>query len=65
MSAKEKTMSEKQTVEACNPLPQPTGSTKFVEGDKCPECFGCLIWTENEDYEGDDLKCNLCGHIVI
>lgn len=37
----------------------------YIQGDTCPECCGCLRWTESEDYEEKQLQCDECGFIAL
>ena len=32
----------------------------YMHGDICPTCGATLLWTESEDYEGVELKCDGC-----
>lgn len=32
-------------------------------GDECPECGGCVVWSESNKYNGYILQCDECGSI--
>ena len=36
----------------------------YMQGDCSPECGGCLVWEDSERFNGQELRCDECGHVV-
>ena len=36
---------------------------RIRHGDECPDCGGCVVWNESEDFSGCVLQCDECNTI--
>ena len=50
------------TTGSLEPLVSPS-LDRIRHGDECPDCGGCVVWNESEDWNGCVLQCDECNTI--